>query len=54
VFPVGDMQGYLNPKAYDEFEAQNRPCGLNAWITFAVSPMAPTRTVTPTRRIVTK
>ncbi len=54
LFPVGDMQGYLNLKGYGEFEAANRPPGWNLWLTFAVSPMAPTSTVTPTRRIATK
>jgi hypothetical protein len=54
LFPVGDMQGYLNLKGYGEFEAQNRPAGWNTWLTFSISPMAPTSTVTPTRRIVTK
>jgi hypothetical protein len=54
LFPVGDMQGYLNLKGYGEFEAQNRPAGWNTWLTFSISPMAPTSTVTPTRRIATK
>jgi hypothetical protein len=54
LFPVGDMQGYLNVKAYGEFEAQNRPAGWNAWITFAISPMAPTSTVTPTTHRIVK
>jgi hypothetical protein len=54
LFPVGDMQGYLNVKAYGEFEAQNRPSGWNAWITFAISPMAPTSTVTPTKHRIVK
>jgi hypothetical protein len=54
LFPVGDMQGYLNLKGYGEFAAENRPSGWNVWLTFAVSPMAPTSTVTPTRRVVTK
>ncbi len=54
LFPVGDMQGYLNLKGYGEFEAQNRPSGWNTWLTFSISPMAPTSTVTPTRRVVTK
>ena len=40
LFPVFDMQGYLNLKGYDEFEAENRPSGLNAWVTFAISPAA--------------
>jgi hypothetical protein len=54
LFPVGDMQGYLNLKAYGEFAAENRPAGWNTWLTFSISPMAPTSTVAPTRRIVTK
>ena len=89
LFPVGDMQGYLNFKAYGEFAAENRPAAgtpgspspsrrprparlrqqnpssENTRIrvagrvdrsreTFAISPMAPTSTVMPTRRVVTK
>jgi hypothetical protein len=54
LFPVGDMQGYINVKAYGEFAAENRPAGWNAWLTFSISPMAPTSTVAPTRRVVTK
>jgi len=54
LFPVGDMQGYLNLKGYGEFDAANRPSGWNTWLTFSISPMAPTSTVAPTRRIVTK
>jgi hypothetical protein len=41
LFPVGDMQGYLNFKAYGEFAAENRPSGWNTWVTFAISPPAP-------------
>jgi hypothetical protein len=41
LFPVGDLQGYVNVKAYKEFAAQNRPEGWNAWLTFALSPSAP-------------
>jgi hypothetical protein len=41
LFPVGDMQGYLNFKAYGEFAAANRPSGWNTWVTFAISPPAP-------------
>ncbi|UPK30475.1 transporter [Bradyrhizobium sp. 195] len=51
LFPVGDMQGYLNLKGYGEFAAENRPAGWNTWLTFSLSPMAPASTVTPTRRI---
>jgi hypothetical protein len=41
IFPVGNMQGYLNVKAYWEFGAQNRPDGWNGWVTFVLSPAAP-------------
>jgi hypothetical protein len=41
LFPVGDMQGYLNIKAYGEFAAENRPSGWNSWVTFSISPPAP-------------
>jgi hypothetical protein len=41
LFPVGNLQGYLNLKCYGEFAAQNRPEGWNLWLTFAVSPKAP-------------
>jgi hypothetical protein len=42
IFPVGDMQGYLNLKAYGEFAAENRPSGWNVWLTFNLQPTAPT------------
>jgi hypothetical protein len=54
LFPVGDMQGYLNLKGYGEFDAANRPSGWNTWLTFSISPMAPTGTVKPTQHLVTK
>lgn len=41
LFPIGDMQGYINLKGYWEFAAQNRPEGWNTWLTFAISPKAP-------------
>jgi len=41
LFPVGNMQGYLNMKGYAEFDARNRPSGFNVWLTFAISPAAP-------------
>ncbi|MGH6930970.1 MAG: SphA family protein [Dongiaceae bacterium] len=44
LFPVGDMQGYLNLKGYQEFGAENRPEGWNVWLTFAISPAAPSAT----------
>jgi hypothetical protein len=42
LFPIGNLQGYLGLKAYWEFAADRRPQGLNAWLTFAISPAAPT------------
>jgi hypothetical protein len=53
LFPIGDMQGYLNLKAYGEFDGSDRPSGWNAWLTFAISPAAPTP-ATPSRPIITK
>ena len=50
IFPVGDMQGFLGVKGYWEFAAQNRPDGWNTWLTFAISPAAPTPTATQLRR----
>jgi hypothetical protein len=47
IFPVGNMQGYLNLKAYGEFDNANRPDGWNAWLTFVLSPAAPTPTSLP-------
>jgi hypothetical protein len=40
LFPVGDMQGYLNLKGYGEFDDANRPDGWNVWLTFVLSPKA--------------
>ena len=40
MFPAGNLQGYVNLKAYWEFEAQDRPSGWNAWVTFSFSPSA--------------
>jgi hypothetical protein len=41
VFPVGDMQGYVNLKGCGEFANKNRPAGYDIWLTFAISPAAP-------------
>jgi hypothetical protein len=43
VIPFGDVQGYLNLKAYKEFAAQNRAEGWNMWLTFALSNAPPRR-----------
>jgi hypothetical protein len=53
IFPVGDMQGYLNFKGYKEFASENRPEGWNTWVTFSISPAAPTPG-TPPKRIITR
>ena len=47
VFPLGTMQGYLNLKAYKEFDNANRPDGWNAWLTFVISPAAPSAAPSP-------
>jgi len=53
LFPVGDLQGYVNLKSYWEFDAANRPDGWNIWLTFSISPKAPERAV-PRSAMVTK
>jgi len=42
LFPIGGLQGYLGLKAYWEFAADRRADGVNAWLTFAISPAAST------------
>ena len=51
IFPVGDLQGYLNFKGYKEFAAENRADGWNTWVTFTISPAPPTAASTPRPRI---
>jgi hypothetical protein len=53
IFPVGDLQGYLNFKGYKEFGSENRPEGWNAWVTFAISAAPPQPSAAP-KRIITK
>jgi hypothetical protein len=53
IFPVGEMQGYLNFKGYKEFAAEHRADGWNAWATLVISPAAPTPSAMP-RRMITK
>jgi hypothetical protein len=43
-------QGYLNLKAYREFDNANRPDGWNAWVTFVLSPAQQTPS-SPVRRM---
>jgi hypothetical protein len=40
LFPVGNMQGYVNLKGYYEFDASRRADGWNVWLTFSISPAA--------------
>jgi hypothetical protein len=56
IFPVGDLQGYLNIKGYKEFDAQNRPDGWNAWGSFSSTcpsgnSSASTRVVAPSHSL---
>jgi hypothetical protein len=54
LFPVGEkMQGYLNLKAYGEFDNASRPAGWNVWLTFNLSPAA-APPPTPSRPMFTK
>jgi hypothetical protein len=53
MFPIGDMQGYINLKGYQEFDAEHRAAGWNTWLTFSISPAAPTPTAPP-RHLVSK
>ena len=54
LFPVGNMQGYLNLKGYKEFDASNRPDGWNVWLTFAISPAAAAAAVRTPSKLVYK
>jgi hypothetical protein len=40
LFPVGDMQGYLNLKGYSNSMRPIGPSGWNTWLTFSLSPVA--------------
>jgi hypothetical protein len=42
LFPVAGMQGVITAKGYKEFDAHDRPSGYNIWLTFSISPEAPT------------
>src|SRR5262249_27210312 len=53
-FPVGNMQGYLNLKAYWEFDAERRASGWNTWLTFAISPVPPPSPTTGSKPMYTK
>ncbi len=42
LFPVAGMQGSFSAKGYKEFNGFDRPSGYNIWLTFSISPEAPT------------
>ncbi len=42
IIPLGEYQGYVSAKGYKEFDAAHRASGWNTWLTFAISPAAPT------------
>src|SRR5262245_31500762 len=55
LFPISkEWQGYVNVKGYKEFAAENRADGWNAWLTFQISPAAPSPAAPVSRRMVTK
>jgi hypothetical protein len=39
ILPLGQVQAYLNLKAYGEFAAHDRPSGWNTWLTLSFSPL---------------
>ncbi len=41
LFPVGDLNGYLNVKGYYEFDSTYRPKGWNTWLTLSITPAEP-------------
>ena len=51
IVPLGQIQAYVNLKAYWEFDGHDRPSGWNTWLTLSLSPSAPTN---PRSAMVTK
>jgi hypothetical protein len=55
IFPLSkDYQGYINIKGYKDFAAEHRAEGWNAWLTFAISPAAPSETAPKAAPLVRK
>jgi hypothetical protein len=54
IIPLGHLQGYVNLKGYKEFEAEHRPEGWNVWLTFMISPAAPSAVPPPSSPRITK
>jgi hypothetical protein len=50
VIPLGGLQGYLNIKAYKDFDWDHRPHGWSGWITFVLSNSPTDPQHTPTHR----
>jgi hypothetical protein len=38
IFPVGQLEGTLSVKYYREFDNENRPAGMNVWVSFSIAP----------------
>jgi hypothetical protein len=54
IFPISEhYQGYINLKGYKEFDAAHRASDWNAWLTFAISPIAPSE-APPNPRLIRK
>jgi hypothetical protein len=51
---VGGMQGFLGLRGYGDFDVANRAPGWSTWLTFSISPAAPTAEAQPTKHLVTK
>ena len=49
-FPISGRQGYLNLRAYYEFDARNRLEGWNAYVTLAIEPPGQTRPTVSVQR----
>jgi hypothetical protein len=54
LFPVGGMQGFLGLRGYGDFDVANRAPGWSTWLTFSISPAAPTAEAQPSKRVITK
>jgi hypothetical protein len=50
-FPIGGMQGFLGLRGYGDFDVANRAPGWSTWLTFAISPAAPTGEAQATKHL---
>jgi hypothetical protein len=51
VIPMGELQGYLNVKGYKDSTPCTAPTAGTPWLTFAISPAAPSPPPAPKPRI---